>query len=90
MVARQWLLPLLLQRAIPPGGFKAHQLAGLPRPFSCRYFHSPKFSLVDEGTSAVSEEMVDKLYSEAKKRGTTLKTANIATFGLAGGASSTA
>jgi len=38
------------------------------------YFHRPDFALVDEATSAVSEEMVDRLYSYAKSLGTTIVT----------------
>jgi ABC-type uncharacterized transport system fused permease/ATPase subunit len=38
------------------------------------YFHKPKFAMVDEATSAVSVDMVDRLYSHAKAGGTTLVT----------------
>eukprot|EP00039_Didymoeca_costata_P018975 m.335785 g.335785 ORF g.335785 m.335785 type:complete len:648 (+) comp17674_c0_seq1:202-2145(+) len=38
------------------------------------FYHKPKFALIDEGTSAVSVEMIDKLYHMAKECGATLLT----------------
>ena len=38
------------------------------------FFHSPKFALLDEATSAISADYVSKLFELAKKKGITLFT----------------
>lgn len=38
------------------------------------FFHCPKYALLDEATSAISTDMVDNLFNQAKKRNITLLT----------------
>ena len=38
------------------------------------FFHCPKYALLDEATSAISTDMVDNLFEQAKRRNITLLT----------------